>query len=644
MKEIFNRAFVFCQNSKIKCGFWFLSIIILLVTWGYYYLRITEVQNTINFSQVKNPGNAIFVFSGASEATGVLISTGEVLTWTLAWTGTIPDSTASGIVSQEMKKEKHDIISTISWEVEIMSNADICISELCIRTKKPYFTVGDTYIQFAYLTGANMDRWVYAEKLPEKSSEGYYIFGTESTRIIRIETDISSWSLVESELMFGKQIDISKVSDSVLLVKEVSWWCGGSSIRQRFIDTEGNTVHFDTLWKPYPKKIQVWKVSFDSYWTEESVSFLWYLLGRDGLNEIKESFSVQDDIGAKILAYMKDKHEFTHAYAIHFREYPGITFFYQSNLPNAERIIFLGNDADWKSKNLNQDGEILDMSLTKKILGYYVGKDGNAPLILWGKQVRKLGDTSYERLLPEALTWGMLPLFRVLDLDEQGNYLLYTAKTYESIFMAELCKPLVYVYDSLNRFNSLTVSFPHGWTFTKIIPDFTSNTSWDFTSDVHSVINVPKETSNYGYLYYSAKVPNYTYNTNGWQVYGNDIEAFFSDKLNTIGFSPKEKSDFIEYWVWEFDPNMLYFVSFKFDDALDSYVTLDFREKPKNQMRVLLEAYPLEIPAKSEYLWPNVGTKFDAHLLKKFVRSGEFDVFEWGGTVQKYAYGSTHIH
>lgn len=93
---------------------------------------------------------------------------------------------------------------------------------------------------------------------------------------------------------------------------------------------------------------------------------------------------------------------------------------------------------------------------------------------------------------------------------------------------------------------------------------------------------------------------------NGWQVYGRDIESFFGEKLDYIGFNKQEKKDFIEYWVTEFDPNTLYFVSFKFDETIDQYVSLDFSRKPTKQMRVLLEAYPMPGSPNQKFLWPQV--------------------------------------
>ena len=539
---------------------------------------------------------------------------------------------------------KNTVITTISWEAQIASVDDICISDLCIRVKKPYFTVGDEYIQLAYMTGESMDQWEYISKLPERAEDGSYFINAESSRHIRIKKDRSSWSLSESQIMFGKKTEFSKISDRVYLVKETSGGCGGSSIKQQFIDYAGKSVSFDTLGKNYPKNLQVGKIPFNSYWTKESVSYLWYRIGRDGLNEVEEVFSIQDDVGAKLLSRMKEKREFTHAYAIQYKEYPGIVFFYKSDLQNAERIISLGKDEKWKKENLDSEGNLLDISLTKKILGYYESQGDTPPLIPGGKQVQRKGDTEYDKITPDELTGSLMPIFRVIPLDESGDYLLYTAKDFESVTMAELCKPLVYVYDRFSRPNSLTVLFPQGWVFTKILPGFSRDTTWDFSADRYSSVQVQNEKSSNDYLYYSAKVPNYIYNQNGWQIYGRDIEAFFSEKLDIIGFNPKEKKDFIEYWITEFDSDTLYFVSFKFDTALDPYVTLDFREKPTSQMRVLLESYPLETSPKKEYIWPNVGTRFDDKILKRFVRSGEYDVFEWGGTVQKYSGGTIQIH
>ncbi len=205
-----------------------------------------------------------------------------------------------------------------------------------------------------------------------------------------------------------------------------------------------------------------------------------------------------------------------------------------------------------------------------------------------------------------------------------------------------MCKPLVYVYDENIASNALRVEFPQGGYFTKIIPDFTYGTTWNFGANTQG--NILTQNGNFDYLYYSARVPNYEYNKKGWQLYGSEVVPFFEEKLDYIGFNAKEKSDFIEYWKDQFVADQLYFVSFKFDEKLDEYVTLNFERKPTAQIRVLLEAFPLsERQKKSQFLWSNIGAKYDKTLLKQFVRSGKFDVLEWGGVLQKTPKSQTII-
>ena len=61
-------------------------------------------------------------------------------------------------------------------------------------------------------------------------------------------------------------------------------------------------------------------------------------------------------------------------------------------------------------------------------------------------------------------------------------------------------------------------------------------------------------------------------------------------------------------------------------------------------MRVLLEAHTLDDEKyNSAFVYSNVGKNFDQKILRKFERSGEFDVFEWGGVMQDYQTGRFNI-
>lgn len=261
--------------------------------------------------------------------------------------------------------------------------------------------------------------------------------------------------------MFLSTIEVSSIGSHAYLVKETSQGCGSTGFKQYFVDNTGKRMSFDSLGKEYPKSLQVGNIQFSSYWTEDGLSYIFRLISNEGIEKIDTALSVHDDVGAKVLQYILTSKRFTQTYALEFREYPGIIFLYKSPLQSSDRVISLGNDTTWKSKNLGGNGDLLNFDLTKKILRYYQRKDDIAPLIE-NRQILKKQSGAYDGITPESVVPAMLPIFRVTSLDSEGNYLLYPTDSYESSPVAELCKPLVYVYDSEQRANSLAVDFPHG--------------------------------------------------------------------------------------------------------------------------------------------------------------------------------------
>lgn len=280
----------------------------------------------------------------------------------------------------------------------------------------------------------------------------------------------------------------------------------------------------------------------------------------------------------------------------------------------------------------------MDVELTKKLMkdeDFVVFYDSDNDGLKESKSIfiRKKGEAdNYDGIDFENLSTKSLPIFKIRKITE-NEALLYVINNYEEFTMAEMCKPVVYVYDKNSSQNSLSVGLPQGGNFTKLIPNFSYGNTWNFVTNNSS--KIASNGQKLDYLYYSARVPNYTFNENGWQVYGRDMVKFFNEKLDYIGFNATEKKDFIDFWKTEFHENKPYFVSFKFNDEIAKYATLDFARKPASEFRVLLEAHPLEAAPKKEFLYPFTAAYFDEKLLKKFVRSGEYDVFEWGGVVQK---------
>lgn len=314
-------------------------------------------------------------------------------------------------------------------------------------------------------------------------------------------------------------------------------------------------------------------------------------------------------------------------YLLSFTEYPGVAFAYQNTLGRKEAYL-TGSLANTPT---NAQGMVTDLRSTQLLLERlnWVNEYGGAKTV----NLRKKGEDITTGLDYNNLPADVLPLFQITKLENGDALLSIGSSTYEWFTTAELCKPVVYVYDKNQSKNSLTVGLPQGGNYTKLIPHFSYGNTWNFVANKNSEIFA--NNGKFDYLYYSARVPNYQYNQNGWQVYGRDAEKFLSEKLDYIGFNATEKKDFIDFWKTEFHSDTLYFVSFKFDSEIEKYASLEFARKPKSQIRVLLEAHPLNMEPKNQFLYPYASKKLDEKLLKKFQRSGEYDVFEWGGVVEK---------
>ena len=436
-----------------------------------------------------------------------------------------------------------------------------------------------------------------------------------------------------------------------LLIHSVNGFgCGGKSSELHFFDaTSGQSVaDLDSYLPNYPKEFSYGNLKFEFVdWkdvpaVEEQAHSIKY--GNDDTPSLGalEPVSLWSDFSQHLKAELDESVRFgTYTYyGIQFTEIPEITFYYKASMPQAFGLIH----ANIPAQKIAQNGDLLDEEVTKKILKHQSYSDERSDMDQeFFLKLGKNTEDSYDAIELKDFSPNMMPIYRVKNIKDD-LYALYTTEKYKAFTTAELCKPLVYVYDVKNRNNTLRIDFPKGGFFTKIIPDFTSVNTWNFSADAFSHLSVNHQKIADQYLYYSAVVPNYTFNHEGWQIRGRDVEKFFQEKLDYISFNEQEKRDFIDYWKTEFEAEKLYFISFKFDEQIDEYVTLNFAEKPKKQMRVLLEAHTLdEKQYNPAFVYPNVGKNFDQKILKKFVRSGEFDVFEWGGIVQDMTSGKINI-
>ena len=128
----------------------------------------------------------------------------------------------------------------------------------------------------------------------------------------------------------------------------------------------------------------------------------------------------------------------------------------------------------------------------------------------------------------------------------------------------------------------------------------------------------------YPYLYWSGNVQEkYPNVEDGWIVDRNNLQNFLEEKLTAIGFSTKERRDFLEYWV----PEMLkkdsnnFRVSFITTKRMDSFIPMSITPKPDSVYRLFMDWEPIT---------ENTILPHKEQILPAIQRDG-FTLIEWGG-------------
>lgn len=416
--------------------------------------------------------------------------------------------------------------------------------------------------------------------------------------------------------------------DWYYFVKNNSWGCWWNTYSQEFFDKNGKSINY---FPEFLKNIKIGEVEY-----EPKISFK--NLGNSVLDKTKYEFfeekkdweyeSVKfenlEDFKNKILKSLIERPLYQNYFAS-FKNYPDLTVYFQAkNYKQSIKTIFPDSDP-----KIAKNWDLFDLDLSKELYGDYD---------IENKQPREMIVKKWwEEVYWNWLKWIKkedLPVFNLkkteLKKDWKNGYFVYMSDKYELQSLAELCKPLVYYYSKNPVKNSLTLNLKWNDYFTKIIPDFTTKNTWDFSVKLWEINVLDK---NFEYLYYSMANVWYKHNEDWWIVSGKDIVSFFEDKLEKINFLPKEKQDFIDFWKYLYKKDKYYFVSFKYKEDLDKIVKLDFSRQPDKIFRVLLDSYELPwLSSEKKYFLydKNDKEKFDKNLIKRFERwNSNEEVFEW---------------
>ena len=493
---------------------------------------------------------------------------------------------------------------TITETNDINVSGKNCLLDICIDDSQPSTMSGTAILQ--------------------KTQSGTDEDGISTD--ITVDPTKGAASMIETGFMYVTSTFVTKY-DSFFVRGSQTQSCGPSSWKQEIYDASGqNIIHNASV--DVPKELTIGTQTFTLDDLNADISTYMYGTLQEN-KEIEKVYSKNDtDIEDDLLAGIKKEKDMPKKFVLSFVEYPNIKFVYSMKEDQPERVIYLGTDPSYISANVSANGNLLDKDVTNTILSYYTG----ARLFVPTKSKIGYNNGVMTGNITTVSNNNPAPLFRVEKLTDDGYYLLYPHDGYAFQSFAELCKPVVYLYTQEPRDLAVTVDLYGQGFFTHLIPTFSTGTTW-YTHTTGSGVRVGG--TDYGYLYYSAMVTGFTFNTNGWIIRGDEALVFFADKLPKIGFKPSEEKDFIDYWKGEFKPHSYYFVSFKYNEQVDALVSLLLSQTPESRERVLMESYelPLLAPDQEQYLYDTVGSRFDPYLLRTFERSGDFDMFEWGGVL-----------
>ena len=285
------------------------------------------------------------------------------------------------------------------------------------------------------------------------------------------------------------------------------------------------------------------------------------------------------------------------------------------------------------------DGHIFDYSgneyLANKYNNIYWIVDGKYVLVkdkkniklvsIKGKEIYDYGDIEVGSI-NYGLTYKDGALFQFDNPNKvDGNYdtecmeVIYDASAKSGEVKTSYCggiaKPILYLYP--NKTTKVNISFEHPEYLDTTYPKFTGN--WEVTA--HKNGDLYDNRGNYYYaLYWDEKKIHEVDFSTGYYVEKDDAIEFLEKKLSYIGLSPKEKNEFIMYWLPVLEKNGKSLVYFELTEERESYNKINITPKPDSLLRLVIHIKKVDKQVEIE-----------KQSLTKFQRKG-FVAVEWGGT------------
>lgn len=201
--------------------------------------------------------------------------------------------------------------------------------------------------------------------------------------------------------------------------------------------------------------------------------------------------------------------------------------------------------------------------------------------------------------------------------DPLGRWVQF--KNRKFVPMAEMCKPVIYLYPEQTLKTSVKVQPNGGFTFSK--PQY--GNGWNVEAYPNGKIRDLRTGEVYDYLFWEGIGLNYPVKEEGWVVERGELSGFFDEKLSLLGLNRKEIVDFKAYWVARLSEKPYYKIYFLTKQEFDEIAPLELSPKePRSVIRLMMTAKGLDrFESVPEQVLPETPG-----------RNG-FTVVEWGGAL-----------
>lgn len=525
--------------------------------------------------------------------------------------------------SGEYLGPKTDTYITITFDKiayqDVGLDPQLCFATFCFNPDKKIQNYKNRYMQTSF-------------EDPQNEEETTIFYNAALKLIIKIENHFMDSHF--SWLQQTPNFQIEQVNYSA---------CMTNALKQKVSPQEQALANIPKQLNIFGETFKLQSPNFDEAEDEEKT----YLHG--SLAKLWPIFENKEDAENRITQYVQNNGVISKSYRLSFAAEPNIKLIYtnEHRKDTPEAVLY-----SEKAIKTQKDGTLTDLATSKSIYcemgqrGQFL--ENTCPNLpnktkanhdsLWLDEEKSakadLGPNSSSYSSNDSIIFNqkILPLYKIQPAPISGYYYVYPTSGVNFEYGAGGCKPVIYTYDQLERDNSLTITLPTQSAFTKLIPNFSRGTTWNFSTDKDSQITVNAQT--YPYLYYSTWRSNYQPNRYGRTVKAEDIPLFLNDKLDKMNFNQKEKADFLEYWLPEFQPGFVYSMSFKFDEQFAPYAQLSFKHEPEKSFRVFMEAH--QLPASTFVSFdPNYPDAGDEKFLRTFERGSSFDMLERGGNLEK---------